>query len=119
VQPMNVHSINVLAVVCTDIEGVPGGKQAQIYGEATIDGAGSHAYRIHVEDRGEPGTSDKYWIMLSNGYDSGKPDAHRWQHPDSLNVFPSQRLWRKLAGRALTRRARRSYSLAPPETIGT
>jgi hypothetical protein len=71
VQPMNVHSINVLAVVCTDIEGVPGGKQAQIYGEATIDGAGEFAYRIHVEDRGEPGTSDKYWIILSNGYDSG------------------------------------------------
>jgi hypothetical protein len=22
-------------------------------------------------DRGEPGTSDKYWIFLSNGYNSG------------------------------------------------
>jgi hypothetical protein len=71
VQPMNVHSINVLAVVCSDIAGVPGARQAQIYGEATIDGAGEFAYRIHVEDRGEPGTSDKYWIILSNGYDSG------------------------------------------------
>jgi len=71
VQPMNVHSINVLAVVCSDIDGVPGGKQAQIYGEATIDGAGSYKYRIDVEDRGEPGTSDKYWIVLSNGYNSG------------------------------------------------
>jgi hypothetical protein len=71
VQPMNVHSINVLAVVCSDIDGVPGAKQAQIYGRATIDGAGEFAYRIHVEDRGEPGTSDKYWIMLSTGYNSG------------------------------------------------
>jgi hypothetical protein len=71
VQPMNVHSINVLAVVCTDIEGVPGGKQAQIYGRATIDGAGSYIYRIDVEDRGESGTNDKYWIALSNGYTSG------------------------------------------------
>jgi hypothetical protein len=35
-QPMNVHSINVLAVVCTDLGGVPGGKQAQIYGEALL-----------------------------------------------------------------------------------
>jgi len=70
-QPMNVHSINVLAVVCSDLDGVPGDKQAQIYGRATIDGAGSYAYRIHVEDRGEPGTSDKYWIILSSGYDSG------------------------------------------------
>jgi hypothetical protein len=71
VQPMNVHSISVLAVVCSDIDGVPGARQAQIYGRATIDGAGEFAYRIHVEDRGEPGTSDKYWILLSNGYDSG------------------------------------------------
>jgi hypothetical protein len=71
VQPMNVHSINVLAVVCTDIEDVPGGKQAQIYGRATIDGAGSYIYRIDVEDRGESGTNDKYWIALSNGYTSG------------------------------------------------
>jgi hypothetical protein len=70
VQPMNVHSINVLAVVCSDIDDVPGGKQAQIYGRATIDGAGSHVYRIHVEDRGEPGTNDRYWITLSTGYDS-------------------------------------------------
>ncbi len=70
-QPMNVHSINVLAVTCSDIDGVPGGKQAQIFGEATIDGAGRYAYRIDVEDRGEPGTNDKYWISLSNGYDSG------------------------------------------------
>jgi hypothetical protein len=69
-QPMNVHSINVLAVVCSDIDGVPGARQAQIYGRATIDGAGSHVYRIHVEDRGEPGTSDRYWIILSTGYDS-------------------------------------------------
>ena len=27
-QPMNVHSINVLAVVCSDIDGVPGGRSA-------------------------------------------------------------------------------------------
>jgi hypothetical protein len=67
-QPMNVHSINVLAVVCA---ATPDGGTAQIYGRATIDGAGSYIYRIDVEDHGEPGTSDKYWIILSNGYNSG------------------------------------------------
>jgi hypothetical protein len=45
--------------------------RAQIFGEATIDGSGSFHYRIDVDDRGEPGTSDKYWIVLSNGYTSG------------------------------------------------
>jgi Bacterial Ig-like domain (group 1) len=72
VEPMTVHSINVLAAVCSDIPDVPGGKQAQIYGRATIDGSGSYIYRIDVEDRGEPGTgNDKYWIALSTGYNSG------------------------------------------------
>jgi len=67
-QPMNVHSINVLAVVC------PGDPptEASIFGEATIDGAGSFIYRIDVEDHGESGRGlDKYQIRLSNGYDSG------------------------------------------------
>jgi hypothetical protein len=64
--PMNVHSINVLAVVCT-----PTNLEASIYGQATIDGAGSFFYRIQVTDNGEPGTSDIYGILLSNGYFSG------------------------------------------------
>jgi len=67
-QPMDVHSINVLAVVC------PGNPpmEASIFGEATIDGAGSFLYRIDVEDHGEGGKGvDKYQIRLSNGYDSG------------------------------------------------
>jgi hypothetical protein len=68
-QPMNVHSINVLAVLCTTITG---GMQASIYGRATIDGAGSYPYRITVKDMGEPGTNDTYSILLSNGYYSGE-----------------------------------------------
>jgi hypothetical protein len=64
--PMNVHSINVLAVVCT-----PTNLEASIYEEATIDGSGSFFYRIRVTDNGEPGTSDIYGILLSNGYFSG------------------------------------------------
>jgi hypothetical protein len=64
-QPMDVHSINVLAVVCS------GDLFADVFGEATIDGSGSFAYRIHVTDQGEPGSEDTYWIVLENGYNSG------------------------------------------------
>jgi hypothetical protein len=69
---MRGKSTSVLAVVCGGLTDMPGAMQGQIYGEATIDGASSYTYRIAVEDRGEPGTSDTYWIILSNGYDSGR-----------------------------------------------
>jgi hypothetical protein len=69
VQPLNAHSINVLAVVCVRF---PDRAEATIFGEATIDGMGRHPYRIDVEDRGEPGTDDTYWITLANGYNSGR-----------------------------------------------
>ena len=63
---MNVHSIDILAVLCSD-----DGLSASIFGTATIDGAGSVDFRIDVTDAGEPGRSDTYRIQLSNGYDSG------------------------------------------------
>ena len=67
VQPMNVHSINVLAIVCDGV-----GEEASIYGQATIDGSGSFFYRIKVRDRGEPGAGmDTYWMLLQTGYTSG------------------------------------------------
>jgi hypothetical protein len=67
-QPMSVMSINVLSVVCS-----PDRTEAEIFGEATVDGTGSFDYRIRVEDHGEPGKGvDSYWIQLSNGYDSGR-----------------------------------------------
>ena len=62
---MNVKSINVLAVVCTSTT-------ASIFGEATIDGSGTYAYRIDLGDNGEPGKNDTYRIQLSNNYDSGQ-----------------------------------------------
>jgi hypothetical protein len=66
-QKMNVHSINVLAVVCQ------GTTQASIYGQATINGSGSFFYRINVQDLGEPGVGkDTYRILLQNGYNSGE-----------------------------------------------
>ena len=60
--------ILLLSMVCT----ITTFGAAQIYGEATIDGAGKYAYVIDVEDHGEPGSNDTYWIILSNGYDSGR-----------------------------------------------
>ena len=66
---MNVHSINVLAMVCS----ITTFGAAQIFGEATIDGSGNYIYRIDVEDNNEPGKGfDKYQIRLSKPYDSGK-----------------------------------------------
>lgn len=65
VQPLKAHSIDVLAIVCE------GTIQASIYGQATIDGAGSFFYRITVKDLGEPGVGhDTYGILLGNGYAS-------------------------------------------------
>jgi hypothetical protein len=64
-QPMNLHG-NVLVVVCESET------SATIYGTATVDGAGSFLYRLRVEDNGEPGKgTDRYWILVANGYDSG------------------------------------------------
>jgi hypothetical protein len=62
---MNLNG-NVLVVVCTSTT------QATVYGQATVDGAGSFYYRLNVEDNAEPGAgADKYWILVGNGYDSG------------------------------------------------
>ncbi|MCA1691374.1 MAG: hypothetical protein LC733_03905 [Actinobacteria bacterium] len=64
---MNVHSIEVQSVVCS-----PDGKQASIFGTATVNGSGLFNFRIDVRDLGEPGRTDTYRIRLSNGYDSGE-----------------------------------------------
>lgn len=63
---MNVHSIDVRAVVCN-----AAGTAASIFGFATVDGSGSLQYRIDLADNGEPGRNDTYRIHVSNGYDSG------------------------------------------------
>src|SRR5262249_51328528 len=62
---MNVHSINVQAVACS-----ADGTSASIFGQTTIDGAGTYDYRIDVKDFGEPGSHDTYRIRISSGYDS-------------------------------------------------
>lgn len=65
---VKVDSTAVLAVVCS-----PDRTRATVFGQATINGSGSHRYRIDVRDLGEPGRgSDSYRILLSTGYDSGE-----------------------------------------------
>jgi hypothetical protein len=64
-QPMNLHG-NVLAIICHSAT------EASIYGKATIDGSGSHFYRIKVRDLAEPGKGmDTYEMLVDTGYYSG------------------------------------------------
>jgi hypothetical protein len=66
-QPQNVNSIRILALTCNQAR-----TQATIFGNATINGAGTHAFRIDVQDLAEPGKGiDTYRILLDTGYDSG------------------------------------------------
>jgi hypothetical protein len=67
VQPMNVHSIEITATTCSDDR-----TMASIFGKATIDGSGSHVFRIDVRDGGSGGSNDNYGITLDNGYLSGQ-----------------------------------------------
>jgi hypothetical protein len=70
VQPMNAHG-NVLVVTCSFVDRT----QATIFGNATVDGAGSYLYRIDVKDLGEPGVGiDTYRFRLEppSTYDSGE-----------------------------------------------
>jgi Beta-propeller repeat len=66
-QPQSVSSIRILALTCNQER-----TQATILGEARIDGSGSHAFEIDVQDLGEPGKGlDTCRIVLDTGYDSG------------------------------------------------
>jgi hypothetical protein len=62
-----VHSIELTATTCSDDL-----TTAANFGTATIDGSGTFVFRIDVIDQSEPGTSDAYEIMLSDGYASGQ-----------------------------------------------
>jgi hypothetical protein len=66
-QALNFKATSVAAVVCSDER-----TSAEIYGDGTVNGAGSFQYRITLTDNGEPGTSDKYGIIIPGvGYASG------------------------------------------------
>jgi hypothetical protein len=61
--PFNLHG-DPTVVICRSVT------QATIFGTATIDGTGSHIFRIDVTDNGEPGRDDHYRMRV-NAYDSG------------------------------------------------
>jgi dipeptidyl aminopeptidase/acylaminoacyl peptidase len=67
-EPMNVHSLTITDITCDSTL-----TKASIFGTATINGAGSHAFQIDVEDNGSPGKgTDHYRMRISDvGYDSG------------------------------------------------
>jgi hypothetical protein len=67
VQPMTVKSTSILAVLCSN-----NGKQATIFGLATIDGSGTFAFRIDVQDLREPGVGHDTYRMRILAYDSGE-----------------------------------------------
>jgi hypothetical protein len=49
-----------------------GVKSAELYGTASVNGAGEYEYRIKLVDEGEPGTDDMYGIIIPGvGYASG------------------------------------------------
>ncbi|HEV3217312.1 MAG TPA: Ig-like domain-containing protein, partial [Vicinamibacterales bacterium] len=66
-RPVRVRSINVRALV------QEGPTRVSVYGQATVNGAGSFAYRVTFDDQSGPGGhKDKYSILVSNGYASGE-----------------------------------------------
>jgi DNA-binding beta-propeller fold protein YncE len=70
--PMRVRSSSVEAVTCS-----ADATRANVFGNATINRAGSVEYRIDVQLAADKGGKDSYRIRLSNGYDSGaQPIRH-------------------------------------------
>ena len=82
VADMHVKSTTILAVICSR-----DGTSASIFGTATVDGAGSFDFRIDVRDLGEPGTSDRYRLRLSNGYDSGNQLLRSGKAREAIEIF--------------------------------
>jgi len=64
-EPFNLHG-SILAITCNSAT------SATIFGDATIDGSGSHTYRIDVQDLGEPGQGVDTYQMRVDAYDSGQ-----------------------------------------------
>ena len=64
-EPFNLHG-TPMVITCTN-----DATEATIFGEATINGTGSHTFRIDVKDFAEPGKGiDRYRIQVES-YDSG------------------------------------------------
>jgi hypothetical protein len=64
---MNVKAWTVDGVTCSDDR-----TSAELAGTASVDGMGEYEYRIKLHDDGEPGTGDRYGILIpALGYYSG------------------------------------------------
>jgi len=62
----------IKSTVVTAVVVNPARTHARIFGKAAINGAGSFAFVVDVDDLGEPGAGvDKFHIRLSNGYNVG------------------------------------------------
>ena len=66
VQRLNMHSINVQAIVCD------GSTRASIFGQATINGSGMFNFRINVQDLAQPGSGQDKYQLIMDGYNSGE-----------------------------------------------
>jgi hypothetical protein len=68
-QPLTFKALTVQTVICNEDDDV---MSAEIHGLGSVDGEGEFQYRINLEDQGEPGTNDRYWIIIPAAlYDSG------------------------------------------------
>jgi hypothetical protein len=67
VDPFNLHG-DVTVIVCDASDST----RATIFGDATIDGSGSHTYRLDVRDFAEPGKGLDTYRMRVDAYDSGE-----------------------------------------------
>jgi hypothetical protein len=65
--PFNLHG-DVTVIVCDASDST----RATIFGDATIDGSGSHTFRIDVRDLAEPGKGMDTYRMQVETYDSGE-----------------------------------------------
>jgi hypothetical protein len=65
--PFNLHG-DVTVIACDTMDST----RATIFGDATIDGSGSHMFRIDVRDFAEPGKGVDTYRMRVDLYDSGE-----------------------------------------------
>ncbi|MEV4315963.1 post-COAP-1 domain-containing protein [Actinocrispum sp. NPDC049592] len=60
-----------LRIHTSDITGISvNGAEAYVFGHALV-GATTYGFRLHLVDAGEPGTSDRFELVLANGYTAG------------------------------------------------
>ena len=65
---MNVHGHTMTDLVIWPISNGKKGRWAGWFsGECTIDGVSGYTFRVDVEDNGEPGVNDVFWIRIYEG----------------------------------------------------